>query len=266
MRNMERLEELTHRPPRQLGVWLVAGVTALVVFAAIAGSLGDETASAEKDPLDTFGRAAQLAGLAPRVEGEPQPAPDVDRTSLVFPEVLTGAVLPPTSDFGADSRPEVESAIAAASAELEHPDPLFEPSSLRQKPLSENSLRQGDVPTPASAIITETPRTQKLALTAQIGTPTSASRAQTQQAGAGHDGLYTLQIVSYQSSAEANAFADELRARGHASFVMRADIDGRGTFYRVRVGPFESKHEAEQYRADFESREQMNTFVVKRRD
>lgn len=256
MRNMERLEELTHRPPRQLGVWIIAALTAAVVFAAIAASLGEDESNARKDPLDTFGRAAQLAGLAPRVEADSAPAPEVDRTALVFPEVLAGAALPPTSDDGPDSRPEVEAAIAAAAAELDHPDPLFEPQLGRP---AENE------PTPAAAIVSESPRARILASAGELGYSTQPATNKP-ASSAGHDGLYTLQVVSYQSSNEANLFADELRARGHASFVMRADIDGRGTFYRVRIGPFESKHEAESYRKDFEDREQMNTFVVKRRD
>ncbi len=254
---MERLEELTHRPSRQLGVWLIAAMTALGVFAAIGNSLGSDADQADKDPLDSFGKAAQLAGLAPRVEPSAAPTPEVDRKSLVFPEVLAAAVVAPIAT--AESRPEVEAAIAAAAAELKHPDPLFEPSDVPAP---------ADLSAPAAAMITTSPQVEKLSRADDLNVPPPARRSSPKPAasGSGMDGAYTLQVVSYQSRTEANLFAEELQARGHASFVMRADIEGRGTFYRVRIGPFDSKREAEQYRNEFEGREQMNTFVVKRRD
>jgi cell division protein FtsN len=47
---------------------------------------------------------------------------------------------------------------------------------------------------------------------------------------------------------------------------MRAEVEGRGTVYRVRVGPFETQREAQAYRARFEREERMNTLLVHRRD
>ena len=81
----------------------------------------------------------------------------------------------------------------------------------------------------------------------------------------GHDGDYTVQVISYDSPEGAHAFAAGLRARGHRAFVMRADVDGRGTMYRVRIGPFETMAAANQYRRDFEETERMNTIVIRRR-
>src|SRR5690606_1986157 len=56
-------------------------------------------------------RAAGLAADEPPVEEEPPP--EVAREELTFPEAL--------ADY--DTRPEVEAAVAAAAAELEHPGP-----------------------------------------------------------------------------------------------------------------------------------------------
>ncbi len=80
------------------------------------------------------------------------------------------------------------------------------------------------------------------------------------------DGVYTLQVASYQQAEEASAFADELRARGHEAFVLRADIPSRGVFHRVRIGPFESMAKAETYRSEFENSERMNTYIVQKKD
>lgn len=83
-------------------------------------------------------------------------------------------------------------------------------------------------------------------------------------AGRGSDGEFTLQVISYDSQAAADAFASALRARGHEAFVTTGDVEGRGRYYRVRVGPFKSREQAEEYRRAFELRERMNTIVVKK--
>ena len=79
----------------------------------------------------------------------------------------------------------------------------------------------------------------------------------------GHDGEFTLQVISYDSPEPSRAFAEGLRAKGHAAFVVAADIPERGRYYRVRIGPFKNRFQAEAYRHKFESEEQMNTFVVR---
>jgi DedD protein len=79
----------------------------------------------------------------------------------------------------------------------------------------------------------------------------------------GHDGEFTLQVISYDSPEPSRAFAEGLRAKGHAAFVVAADIPDRGRYYRVRIGPFKNRFQADAYRRKFESEEQMNTFVVR---
>jgi cell division septation protein DedD len=81
-------------------------------------------------------------------------------------------------------------------------------------------------------------------------------------AAPGHDGGYQLQVSSFRSDSEAAEFADQLRARGHKAYVLEAHVPGRGTWYRVRVGPFPSQHAAAAYRATFESKEHVVPFIV----
>ncbi len=44
-------------------------------------------------------------------------------------------------------------------------------------------------------------------------------------------------MSSFKTREEADAFAEELRMRGHKAYVLEAKVPGRGTWYRVRVGP-----------------------------
>jgi cell division septation protein DedD len=69
-------------------------------------------------------------------------------------------------------------------------------------------------------------------------------------------------VSSFQTEAEAEQFADQLRARGHKAYTVEARVTGRGTWWRVRIGPFPSMHAAQTYRASFEAKEHVVPFVV----
>ena len=79
------------------------------------------------------------------------------------------------------------------------------------------------------------------------------------------EGIYTLQVGSFQDQREASLMLDRLKRAGHRSFLVRVNTEDDGTWYRVRVGPFNSKKKAWSYKEDFEQKERLPAFVVKRR-
>ena len=83
-----------------------------------------------------------------------------------------------------------------------------------------------------------------------------------------HDdpGYYSLQVGSFKKRYEANQMVRMLERAGHKSFLVSVNMPSRGgRWYRVRVGPFLSKRDAYNYKKDFEQRERIPAFVVKRR-
>ena len=122
-------------------------------------------------------------------------------------------------------------------------------------------------PLPAQAVLEATPivtrprdpLTKVASDAAQIDTPPPTS---SDTAPAGHEGGYQLQVSSFRTQAEAQGFADQLRARSHKAYVVEAHVPGRGTWFRVRVGPFTSQRAAMQYRTGFEAREHVVPFIV----
>jgi cell division protein FtsN len=48
--------------------------------------------------------------------------------------------------------------------------------------------------------------------------------------------------------------------------VTAGTVEGRGTHWRVRIGPFETREEAQSYRDTFEREEGMNTFILRNKD
>ena len=55
--------------------------------------------------------------------------------------------------------------------------------------------------------------------------------------------VYMLQAGSYQKINDANRLKAELALWGHASQIQKVTIQGRGDFFRVRLGPYSSYDE-----------------------
>ncbi len=61
-------------------------------------------------------------------------------------------------------------------------------------------------------------------------------------------GSFAVQVASTKDAASAAALVKKIKQLGHAGFSVRAAIPDKGTWYRVRVGPYRTKAEAEQMR------------------
>jgi len=62
---------------------------------------------------------------------------------------------------------------------------------------------------------------------------------------ASDSGGFTIQIRSSPNEAEARQFVDSLKSAGFDAYVMRADLGAKGVWYRVRVGRFQTREEAQ---------------------
>lgn len=74
---------------------------------------------------------------------------------------------------------------------------------------------------------------------------------------------YTLQLSSFQERGEAETFLSELRAAGYTASVVPAEIEGKGTFYRVRLGTYPSFDDAVKAKAEFERKVNRIAYVTK---
>ena len=74
--------------------------------------------------------------------------------------------------------------------------------------------------------------------------------------------FFTIQVKATQSSAEADKFAKKLRGQGYQSLVAEAQVDGKGKWYRVRVGKFDTRAQAEHYLQDFKRESHFEAFVT----
>ena len=258
MRDLGRIEERDprERPAHRVMTLGLAGLSTFGLVISVGALIGGADGASAETPEDPLAQLDRAAGLAADVAPEAQET-EVDRNSLSFPDTLLD-----------DGRPEVAESLAAAAAELAHLDPIEEnlrPRTTNTIPTLETaialSLPAGSEASQADDVLLRAATVDPMVATAVTPTEPAGDLAEM-----GEDGTYTVQVISYRTPEEANDFALSLRRRGHRAFVMTAEIPERGQYWRVRIGPFETRRAAESYRRAFERDEHMNTIVIRRRD
>ncbi len=244
VRNLERIQEQDEARgiPRGVSVALVVLGGACVVFAVTAlGGRRSSDATPKVDPLgDLVSAHAKGAAAAPGVK-----ATELSTQDVTFPGILSDDKSPTTAL--AAVRGKGAGDLAAA--------PTAPPPPADRLPV---------VPLPAQDVLQATPVVTRPRddLTKAAADSAQITEAAAAAAPEGHRGGYQLQVSSFRTQQEANAFAAQLRARGHKAYVVQANVVGRGTWFRVRVGPFATQHAAAVYRASFEAKEHVVPFIV----
>jgi cell division septation protein DedD len=252
LRDLDQIQEEDEPSmPRSVTVTLVVLGGACVVFAGLA--LGGRTSRPQGAKIDPLGDLVAQHPSAGAKESNAKSL-DLQPADVTFPQMLSDQGRPTT-------------ALAAVRSTAALPDvPANPPPPVASAPLQPPP--PGDrlpvVPLPAEAVLEATPivtrprdpLTKAASDAAQITSPVSET------VPSGHEGGYQLQVSSFRAQADAESFARQLRARGHKAYVVEAHVPGRGTWFRVRVGPFTTQRSAAQYRVAFESKEHVVPFIV----
>jgi cell division septation protein DedD len=246
VRNLERIQE-THGAGGARGATfgLVVAGAAVVLFGALAFGARRTTSGT------TAKKADPLAELATK----PTPS-TLQPGEVTFPGMLSDRASPATALAAANGPAASASATTQAGAQpttastfpLPPPAtdklPVF-PLPARHAPASESAKPRGK---------------DRLTVLASDAVDPVSSGASLAPSGA--DGGWQLQVASYRSKQEAETIASQLRARGHKAHVQRAEIPNRGTYFRVKIGPFTTQYEAARYRTSFETKEKIPSIVV----
>jgi DedD protein len=233
---------------------------ACVALAAFA--LGGRSTKAQAPKSDPLGElvARRTPGAVASVAA--RPATELFPKDVTFPGMLSDDDKATTALAAVKGNaPPVVLLTAAASAVASAPAPPAAPP-----PAADRLSVVPVAPLPAQAVLEATPIVTRprdaLTKAASDAAQLSGIPASGDTASPGREGGYQLQVSSFRSQPEAQAFADQLRARGHRAYTVEAHVPGRGTWYRVRIGPFGSQRAATAYRSGFEAREHVVPFVV----
>lgn len=110
-------------------------------------------------------------------------------------------------------------------------------------------LAEGNPEAPSGAKVEEAPVAAPEAGPVDEASPVEPIRNEEQLYTSGNDvrGKYTIQLYANQSKAAAQDFADAFIVKGYDVIINEAEIPGKGTWYRVSVGAFDSIEEAKTY-------------------
>ncbi len=73
---------------------------------------------------------------------------------------------------------------------------------------------------------------------------------------------FTLQVAALRDRGEANAMAERLTAKGYGAYVM-SPAAGAPPVYRVRVGRYPTRREAETMAAKLQREEQFTPWITR---
>jgi cell division septation protein DedD len=169
------------------------------------------------------------------------------------------------------SKPQELAAANPAPPETQSPAPAVAPekaepaSSAPQTAAADSTAPAAKEDTPAPAAKPSEPEAKpepKPAASAQapVAAPATAPAAapSAQQAV----GNFTVQVGSYNNSAQADERAGRLRSGGIEARVVRAEIPHRGTWYRVQAGQFASRDEAARFASELKGKGAADSFLI----
>ncbi len=242
IRNLDEIQEADPGAPRpsKLGALVLASLGgACVVLASV--MLLKKPSKPMHTNDDPLGALVAKAGT----EGE-----DEGPVGVTFPKQLAGG-----------DRPTAALESVRETRRAQEDDGFVLPAGAPTEP-PPAADRLPVVPLPAAQILSEAGKETVSRPDSLTTLSRHVSRDLGTEVAAGSAGGFQLQVSSFKTHEEAESFAAALRRRGHHAYVEAADVKGRGTWHRVRVGPFKYKRSAEIYRTEFEAKERIVTFIV----
>jgi septal ring-binding cell division protein DamX len=217
-------------------LFMAATVVSVVIF--LCGVLVGRGVRAERAPLADAAPATALAETTPQQPPLATPPTPVgsDPTAAAPPPT------PATDDLSYFKR-------------LEKPQPPSD--DLKRRPAPATSAPADSVPPSAPAAA---PPAIKAPLPAPKAPPppTEAARDAAEPSGQG----FVVQIAALNVRSEADAIVKRLSSKGYAAYVL-TPANGMPSVYRVRVGKFNTRREAETIAAKLQKEEQLKPWVTR---
>ncbi len=78
------------------------------------------------------------------------------------------------------------------------------------------------------------------------------------------EGRFVVQVASFRAEDDARKLSERLAKKDYSAFVQSADLGEKGTWYRVRIGPFANSGQARQVVDKIGREENLSAFVAGR--
>jgi cell division septation protein DedD len=213
---------------KQLVFWFMAGVVILVVTFLAGVQVGRGVLAQRGLPESTLAAAADDPEPPPPASAAPgtTQAPVTANEKLSYAERL-GSSEPAAEQLRKPGAPPAPPAETAPAPKPETPAPV--------KPAPSKTTPPAVAPTPAAA--------------APVATTPEPS-------GSG----FAIQVAALKEASEADAVVKRLASKGYPAYVV-APAKGSPTMYRVRVGKYKDRREADTVAARLQKEEQFKPWV-----
>jgi DedD protein len=137
-------------------------------------------------------------------------------------------------------RPSATAVPSAAPASRPAPTPAAGPAPARSTPAPGSAAAQGNAAPPRSGSAAPKPA----AVPARAAAVAARPAAQAQTPTPRNYDAFWVQTGSFAAKVRADGVKETLSSKGITAIIENRDVEGR-TFYRVRVGPYTSRNEAD---------------------
>jgi cell division septation protein DedD len=252
---------------RQVVSLLIGGIVvlgAVFVLGVLVGKKLAGTPRADHAPdlltaLDHKSDALERARAAPPLTFQEElTRPTASTPTAISPPATQTAAAPATQPASATSATPAATATASKPATALHPAAVPVPTVVaneakpEKKPAPEKKVEPAARPPPPESVATRS-------------APAAAHPAPKVPDATSATGAFTLQLGASNNRDDAERQAARLREKGYAPYIVTAEVPGKGTWYRVRMGSFPTKDAATRYLQDFKRETQAEAFVASTR-
>ena len=237
---------------KQLVFLFMAGVVILVVTFLAGVQVGRGVMAQRGLPNNTEAAAAE--GDSEEAEPPPPPAsasPDSAGAPITANEKLSYAERLAAAEPAKETLKKDAAPAEAPAVRSEAPTPASPPVSTPRAPATVAAAKEPAAPAKAAPAPAKPEPAPKSA-------PPVVAAASTEPTGSG----FAIQVAALQGRAEAEAIVKRLAAKGYPAYVLAPAKDAPA-MYRVRVGKFKDRREADTVAARLQKEEQFKPWVVR---
>jgi len=185
-------------------------------------------------------------------------------------EASVDAVTDPTASTPAPREPAPSSASIPSNAPIAANETLTYPNRLEGNEPPEETIRPGSgirdpgsatKPAPVPAKVAPAPKAVAPAPAPKTAAPAPAPETPTATSGEPAGSGFVVQVAAVNSRNEADAIAKRLAGKGYPSFVTTPP--GGVKMFRVRIGKYPTRREAETIAARLEKEDQFKPWITK---
>jgi cell division septation protein DedD len=230
--------------PRKIVLGIPAGILAiLILWVALKPTTKappEDRSLRERPKMEAKAKSPEAPLQEPAPAPGPSPEPSVSKSQE--PQALPKEA-PPIK-------------VEPKESQIQTPPPKSPPKEERRTsaPTPQPGVAQRQEPLPKGEITSK-----------EAGPPAKSSMPGSLRAPVSQSGNYTVNVAAFKSQGMADAFAEVLRKRGLDPFVWSTDLKkGPGKMYRVSIGRFATKRQAELYAKELKEKHGFDTYVVKK--